>query len=230
MIPIENSLHGRVADIHFLLPESGLWIIGEHFQPISHALLGKGLLADVRHVLSHPQALGQCRQWLRSRNLAPLPFADTAAAAAHVSEIDDHSLAAIAPVGAAEIYGLRVLDAGIGDSDKNVTRFLVLARTPAAVLPRSANVVTTVIFAVRNESAALYKALGGFATNHVNMTKLESYQKEESFSATEFYADFIGHPDAPHIARALDELRFHTRWVRVLGVYPSSQYRLDSLS
>ena len=225
MIPIENSLHGRVADIHFLLPESGLVITGEHFLPIRYALMGLGPLGGVRQATSHPQALGQCRRWLRARNIEPVPYSDTAGAAALVVEGGDPAVAAIAPPRAAAIYGLETLAEALEDSDDNMTRFVILAReTPARTLPD--DVITTLIFEVKNIPAALYKAMGGFATNGVNMTKLESYQRGASFSATEFFADIEGHPDAPNVARALDELAFQTKWVRLLGTYPRARSRV----
>ena len=224
MIPIENSLHGRVADIHFLLPESGLVITGEHFLPIRYALMGRGPMADVREAVSHPQALGQCRRWLRARDIRPIAYDDTAGAAALVAERGDPATAAIAPPRAAEIYGLETLEAGIEDSAENMTRFVVLA-LEAPPLPTGLPLMTTAIYEVKNQPAALYKALGGFATNRVNMTKLESYQRGGSFAATEFYSDFEGHPDEPHVARALEELAFHSKWVRLLGTYPMAKPR-----
>ena len=225
MIPIENSLHGRVADIHFLLPESGLVITGEHFLPIRYALMGLGPLDGVRQATSHPQALGQCRRWLRARGIQPVPYSDTAGAAALVVEGGDPAVAAIAPPRAAAIYGLETLAESLEDSDDNMTRFVVLAReAPARALPD--DVITTLIFEVKNIPAALYKAMGGFATNGVNMTKLESYQRGASFAATEFFADIEGHPDAPNVARALEELAFQTKWVRLLGTYPRARSRV----
>jgi prephenate dehydratase len=224
MIPIENSLHGRVADIHFLLPESGLVITGEHFLPIRYALMGLGPLSGIRQATSHPQALGQCRHWLRARGIQPVAYADTAGAAALVVEQGDPALAAIAPPRAASIYGLETLADSLEDSADNMTRFVVLAReAPKRELP--ADVMTTFIFEVKNIPAALYKAMGGFATNGVNMTKLESYQRGASFAATEFFADIEGHPDEPHVARALEELAFHSKWVRILGTYPTAKKR-----
>ena len=224
MIPIENSLHGRVADIHFLLPESGLVITGEHFLPIRYALMGLGPLDGVRQATSHPQALGQCRRWLRARGIQPVPYSDTAGAAALVVEGGDPAVAAIAPPRAAAIYGLETLAESLEDSDDNMTRFVVLAReAPARALPD--DVITTLIFEVKNIPAALYKAMGGFATNGVNMTKLESYQRGASFAATEFFADIEGHPDAPNVAHALEELAFQTKWVRLLGIYPRARSR-----
>ena len=224
MIPIENSLHGRVADIHFLLPESGLVITGEHFLPIRYALVGPGPLAAVREAASHPQALGQCRHWLRARGIQPVPYADTAGAAAAVKEAGDASVAAIAPPLAAELYGLELIAEGLEDSDDNTTRFVLLtAEAGQAAVEGPA--MTSLVFEVRNVPAALYKALGGFATNGVNMTKLESYQQGSSFAATQFYADVVGQPHEPGLARALDELGFHAKWVRMLGTYPQAMPR-----
>lgn len=224
MIPIENSLHGRVADIHFLLPESGLVITGEHFLPIRYALMGTGPILGVTQATSHPQALGQCRHWLRARGIQPVAYSDTAGAAALVAEGGDPRVAAIAPPRAASIYGLDILADGLEDAADNMTRFVILAReAPTRALPD--NVMTTLIFEVKNVPAALYKAMGGFATNGVNMTKLESYQRGGSFSATEFFADIEGHPDDPAVARALDELAYHSKWVRLLGTYPEARKR-----
>ncbi|AGH48255.1 prephenate dehydratase [Sphingomonas sp. MM-1] len=224
MIPIENSLHGRVADIHFLLPESGLVITGEHFLPIRYALMGTGAMEDVAEVMSHPQALGQCRNWLRARGLRPISYADTAGAAAMVAEIGAKRTAAIAPPAAAQLYGLDILADGLEDAEHNMTRFVILALDGQPVR-EAGPVMTTFIFEVKNIPAALYKAMGGFATNGVNMTKLESYQRGGSFAATEFYADIEGHPEDPAVARALEELAFHSKWVRILGTYPRARAR-----
>jgi prephenate dehydratase len=224
MIPIENSLHGRVADIHFLLPESGLTITGEYFLPIHYAMMGTGPLDGVRQAISHPQALGQCRKWLRARGIEPVAYPDTAGAAARALELGDPAIAAIAPPGAAAVYGLHTLATALEDSDDNMTRFVVLARS-AEPAPNEGDVMTTFIFEVKNVPAALYKAMGGFATNGVNMTKLESYQRGASFSATTFFADIEGHPDDPAVARALEELRFYSRSIRILGTYPEARKR-----
>jgi prephenate dehydratase len=224
IIPIENSLHGRVADIHFLLPESGLVITGEHFLPIRHALMGVGTRDEVREAMSHPQALGQCRHWLKAHDIAPVAYPDTAGAAAAVAERQDPGIAALAPPRAAEIYGLNLLDTDIADADHNMTRFVVLARggrPPVGEGPW----MTTLIFEVKNIPAALYKALGGFATNGVNMTKLESYQRGGSFAASEFYADIVGKPGDPAVDRALEELGFHSKWMRLLGTYRQARAR-----
>lgn len=224
MIPIENSLHGRVADIHFLLPESGLVITGEHFLPIRYGLMGKGPIDGVREAMSHPQALGQCRHWLKAHGIGPVAYPDTAGAAAMVAEIDDPAIAALAPPPAAELYGLDLLATDLADADHNMTRFVVLARG-APPLAGAGPFITTFVFEVKNIPAALYKALGGFATNGVNMTKLESYQRGASFAATEFYCDIVGSPDDPAVARALEELRFHCKSMRVLGTYPQARPR-----
>lgn len=227
VIPIENSLHGRVADIHFLLPESGLSIVGEHFVRVRHCLLGAqgSRREDVREVLSHPQALGQVRKRLREWGIKPVAFADTAGAAAKAAELGDPTVAAVASRLAGELYGLDVLAEGIEDADHNTTRFVVLSRE-ATLPPAGADkLMTTVMFEVRSVPAALYKALGGFATNGVNLTKLESYMRDGSFQAAEFYADIVGSPDDPAIARALDELRYHSRWVRIIGTYPQARPR-----
>ena len=226
VIPIENSLHGRVADIHFLLPESGLSIVGEHFVRVRHCLLGLrgSRREDVTTAFSHPQALGQVRRRLRAWNINPDAYADTAAAAALVAAMGDPRIAAVASRLASELYGLDVLAEGIEDAEHNTTRFVVLARE--AVMPApGTEVMTTLMFEVRNVPAALFKALGGFATNGVNMTKIESYLRDGSFSAFEFYADIEGSPESAPVARALDELRYHTKWVRLLGTYAQARSR-----
>jgi len=228
MIPIENSQHGRVADIHFLLPESGLSIVGEHFLSIHHDLmvLPGAKVGDVKVAHSHPQALGQSRHFLRERGIVPVSYADTAGAAAYVAEQGNPEAAAIAPRLAAELYGLEIAVERVEDADDNTTRFVALARRPLdpATL-RGVPAITTLIFEVKNVPAALYKALGGFATNGVNMTKLESYQTGASFAATMFYADIVGAPGEPAIDRALEELTFHTKELRLLGSYRQARVR-----
>ena len=224
IIPIENSLHGRVADIHFLLPESGLVITGEHFLPIRHALMGLGPVEDIRQAMSHEQALGQCRHWLSARGIEPVAHPDTAGAAASVAAIGDPTVAALAPPAAAGLYGLQLLADDIADADHNTTRFVVLARA-APPEPPEGPCMTTLVFEVKNVPAALYKAMGGFATNGVNMTKLESYQRGGTFAATEFFCDIEGRPGDAHVDRALDELRFHSKWVRLLGSYGRARER-----
>jgi len=223
IIPIENSLHGRVADMHFLLPESGLSIVDEYFLPIHHCLMSASD-APVTSAASHVQALGQCRHYLRAQGITPITYADTAGAAALVAETREPGAGAIAPRLAAETYGLRLVAENIEDSDDNMTRFVLLARAgrrPVTTDP----VMTTFLFEVKNVPAALYKAMGGFATNGVNMTKLESYQRGASFAATEFYCDIEGMPGEPAVDRALEELMFHTKWVRLLGSYRQARAR-----
>src|SRR5690349_20896038 len=193
-IPVENSQHGRVADIHFLLPESGLHIVAEHFLRINHALMATGD-GPFEAAYSHPQALGQSRKYLRERGIVPLSYADTAGAAAHVAERGEANIAAIAPPLAAELYDLKIVDNDVEDAADNTTRFLLLANESHHPVPNSGETaITTFVFEVKNIPAALYKAMGGFATNGVNMTKLESYQAGASFAATMFYADIIGAP------------------------------------
>ncbi len=227
MLPIENSLHGRITDIHHLLPESGLYIIGEHFLRIHHQLLAiKGATFDgIKSVMSQIPALGQCRNIIRTMGLKMVVGADTAGSARHVSELKDPTLAALASGLAAEIYGLTIMKANVEDAQHNTTRFLIMAGEPDDAEADSGDVVTTFVFRVRNVPAALYKAMGGFATNSVNMTKLESYQLEGSFNATQFYADIEGHPEARNVRLALEELQFFTTHVRVVGVYPAHAFR-----
>jgi len=227
MIPIENSLAGRVADIHHLLPESGLHIIGEHFQRVNHQLLApKGAnLAGLKTVASHVQALSQCRKAIRELGLTPIIRADTAGAAAEVAQAGDLSAGAIASSLAAEIHGLDILKTDIEDADHNTTRMIVLSREPIDPDPNQGTVITSFVFRVRSVPAALYKALGGFATNGVNITKLESYMVDGHFTIAQFYADILGHPDQRPVRLALEELSFFSREVRILGVYPASSFR-----
>ena len=231
IIPVENSLHGRIADIHHLLPEAGLHIVGEHFHRVRHQLLGlKGAaLDDVTTVFSQEPALGQCRRLIRERKLAARAWHDTAGAARHVAELGDPSVAAIASSLAAELYGLDVLAADIEDETHNVTRFLIMAREPREPQRDEEGVITTFVFRVRNVPAALYKALGGFATNGVNMTKLESYQLGGSFQATQFYADVEGHPEDRGVRLALEEIQFFASSFTVLGVYPAHAFRRQTI-
>ncbi len=227
MIPIENSTAGRVADIHTLLPGSDLYIIGEHFESIRHCLLANHDASEetLSTVTSHVQALGQCRKTLRAMGLAREPFADTAGSARHVAESGDTTLAGIASELAAEVYGLKIIKRDLQDEGNNTTRFVVLARAPLAHDQIDGPVMTSFTFEVRNIPAALYKALGGFATNGVNMTKLESYYESDSFKVSEFYADIMGHEGMANVARAMEELRFHTKRVRVFGTYPMERDR-----
>ncbi len=233
IIPVENSLHGRIADIHHLLPEAGLYIVGEHFLPIRHQLLGiKGAtLAGLKEVYSQGPALGQCLKIIRDMKLKAQNWHDTAGSARHIAELKDPHIAAIASALAGEIYGLEVLKANVEDAEHNMTRFLIMAHEPDdAPLPPADSkdkVVTSFVFRVRNVPAALYKAMGGFATNGVNMTKLESYQLGGSFNATQFYADIEGHPDERNVRLALEELKFFTSKLTVLGIYPAHPFRAE---
>ncbi|WP_446666883.1 prephenate dehydratase [Flexivirga sp. B27] len=227
LIPIDNSLAGRVSDIHHFLPTSGLHIVGEHFHRIRFSLLGVpgATLDQLQTVHSHVHALGQCRNVIRELGLEPVISGDTAGAAREIAEAADPTRAAISPPLAASIYGLDVLREDIEDEDHNTTRFVVLSRE-FIVPPRgSGPMVTSFIFNVRNIPAALYKALGGFATNGINMTKLESYMVGGRFAATQFLSEVDGHPDDPGLKLALDELRFFTTDVKILGVYPASPER-----
>ncbi|MFN0284826.1 MAG: prephenate dehydratase [Kineosporiaceae bacterium] len=229
MIPIENSIAGRVADIHHLLPDSGLHIVGEYFMPIHFQLLavpGTGV-DEIRTVRSHTHALGQCRRLIRERGWRPVVADDTAGAAREVADQRDPSVAALAPRLAADLYGLDVLAEDVEDEHHNTTRFVVLAREPYEPPPSNGPVITTFVFRVRNVPAALYKATGGFATNGVNMTKLESYQLGGTFFATQFYADVEGHPKDAPLALALEELAFFSAYLRVLGTYPASPFRAE---
>src|SRR5712692_1363922 len=227
MIPIENSVAGRVADIHHLMPHSGLHIIAEHFMPVRHQLLAPrgARLEGIRTVESHVHALGQCRKVIRKLGIKPIVAADTAGSAREVAEIGDKTRAAIATRLAAEIYELDILAEDIEDEDHNTTRFIVLSRKAAWAKNGDGPVVTTFLFRVRNVPAALYKALGGFATNGVNMTKLESYMIEGNFFATQFYADIEGHPDERRLVLALEELAFFSKEMKILGVYPAHHFR-----
>jgi prephenate dehydratase len=227
MIPIDNSLAGRVADIHHFLPDSGLHIVAEHFLRIRFNLMAipGTRLEQIRTVHSHVHALGQCRKIIREHDLVPVISGDTAGAAREVVEAGDPTMAAISPPLAAQIYGLEVLATDVEDEDHNTTRFVVLSRDLVQAAPGNGPVVTSFIFNVRNLPAALYKALGGFATNGVNMTKLESYMVGGQFTATQFLAEVDGHPDEPGLKRALEELAFFTTDIKVLGVYPASPSR-----
>ncbi len=251
MIAIENSIAGRVADMHYLLPTlgaaiephpnqfvgtqppstaSGLYIVGEFFMPIHFDLLGvKGArLEDIKSVYSHVHALGQCRKIVHEHSFTTHIADDTAGAAREVAEWGDKGKAALASTAAAKIYGLDVLASQVEDEAHNTTRFIILSRTPERPEPNNGPCVTSFVFRVRNVPAALYKALGGFATNGVNMTKLESYMVEGEFTATQFLADVDGHPDEPALSRAFKELDFFCKEFKILGVYPAHQFRIDS--
>jgi len=227
MIPIENSLAGRVSDIHHLMPNANLHIIAEWFLPIRNQLLApKGAtLAGLKTVESHVMALGQCRRYLRKLGLKQIVAADTAGAAREVAERGDKTRAAVASRLAAEIYGLDIVAENIEDEAHSTTRFVVLSRDDHRTHAGDGPIVTTFVFEVRNVPAALYKALGGFATNGVNMTKLESYMIEGNFYATQFYADVEGHPDDRNVALALEELQFFSKRLKILGVYPAHPFR-----
>jgi prephenate dehydratase len=227
MIAIENSVAGRVADVHHLMPGSDLHIIGEHFERVNHHLLALpgATLGTIRTVKSHVHALSQCRQLIRSLGLQPVVTADTAGAAAEIAENGDPTVAAIASELAGQIYGLVSLRENIEDAEHNTTRFLIMSREPKRP-PRGTPSVTTFLFRVRNVPAALYKAMGGFATNGVNMTKLESYMVGGAFAATQFYADVEAHPEDRPLALALEELAFFSREVKILGVYPAHPLRI----
>lgn len=225
LIPVENSSAGRVADPHQLLPESGIMIVGEHFLPIRFDLVGlpNTDLAAVHSVRSHTHAFGQCRRLLDARDWTRIVTADTAGAAREVAALGDAGMVALAPPGAAALHGLDVLLPDVQDADHNATRFLLLADKALTDAPRPA--MTTLVYRVRNVPAALYKTLGGFATNGVNMTKLESYQLEGTFRATQFYVDIEGHVEDPAVQRALEELRFFVSEMTILGCYPASRAR-----
>ncbi len=230
MIPIENSVAGRVADIHHLLPNSGLYITSEYFLPIRFQLMApKGSKLDgIKDVYSHVHALGQCRKMLRKLGATAHVAGDTAGSARQVAEWGDPTRAALAPELAAGLYGLDILAEDVEDEAHNTTRFVVLAKDPDDAEPDDGKVITTFIFRVRNVPAALYKALGGFATNGVNMTKLESYQTEGTFNATTFFADIEGHPVERNVQLALEELSFFSTELRVLGTYLASPYRAEA--
>ena len=228
MLPCENTLAGRVPDIHHLLPQSGLFVIGEHFHRVEHCLMAPrgATIEGLKRAHSHTVALGQVRHLLRRLNLTPVVEADTAGAAQLVAERGGSEDAAIASSLAAEIYGLDILAANVEDATHNTTRFYVMARQPSTLDPATPSLMTTFVFRVRNVPAALYKALGGFATNGVNMTKLESYMLGGQFVATQFLCDCDGHPEQPALRRALEELAFFSSEVRILGVYPTAPFRL----
>jgi prephenate dehydratase len=229
MIPIENTLAGRVADIHRLLPESRLHIIGEYFMPIRFQLMVlPGVQRnEIRTVHSHIHALGQCRKIVRLNGWKAVIAGDTAGAAKQIAEIKDRTMAALAPRLAADLYGLEILEENVEDSDNNITRFVVLSRDNVSIERENADekIITTFIFNVRNIAASLYKAMGGFATNGINMTKLESYQLGGKFIATQFYADIEGHPDDANVKHAMEELKFFSTEVRILGTYKAHPMR-----
>jgi len=229
MIPIENSVAGRVADIHHLMPTSQLHIIDEYFLPVRHQLLASqsATMKTIKSVESHVQALGQCRKIIRQLGLKPIVAADTAGSAREVAERNDPACAAIASELAAKTYKLKILKKNIEDEKHNTTRFIVLSRRAKWAPPRPRKTITTFLFQVRNIPAALYKAMGGFATNGINITKLESYMVDGNFFATQFYADVEGHPKDPALQRALEELAFvsQPKSLKILGVYAAHRFR-----
>jgi len=227
MLACENSLAGRVPDIHALLPEAGLHIVGEHFQRVEHCLIGiKGAdISDLKRLHTHPVAMSQVRKLIRELELTPVIQSDTAGSAALVAQWGRKEEAAIASSLAAELYGLQILRRNVEDASHNTTRFYIAAREPRTPAQGTPNLMTTILFRVRNVPAALYKAMGGFATNGVNMTKLESYMLDGNFTATQFMADVDGHPDDVSLRHALDELAFFSDELRVLGVYKRSSFR-----
>ena len=229
MIPIENTLAGRVADIHHLLPQTQLFIVGEYFLPIHFQLMVLPGVEkqEIKTVHSHIHALGQCRKIIRNNGWKAIVASDTAGAAKFIKQMGDRSQAALAPKLAAELYGLDIIESDVEDDINNVTRFVVVSREDVRAVRKNKDdkIVTSFLFSVRNVPAALYKAMGGFATNGVNMTKLESYQINGSFSATQFFADIEGHPDDAMVRLALEELAFFSKKIRIVGVYPASPER-----
>ena len=227
MIPVENTVAGRVSDIYHLLPEGGLHIIGEQYLAVHHQLLAVpgAKLSDIKTARSHPMALGQVRKRLASMDIRPVTDVDTAGAARAVAELGDKSVAAIASTLAGETYGLKIVASDIEDASHNTTRFLILAGEPLNLPKDNGPVVTSFVFKVRSVPSALYKALGGFASNGINMTKLESYMVGGSFQAAQFYADVEGHPEDDGMKHALEELAFFTESVTMLGTYPAHPSR-----
>ena len=228
VIPIENSLAGRVADIHYLLPKYKLQIHGEHFQTVEHNLLSKqnAVIDDIKFIRSHAQAIGQCQNLINKRKFKPIISADTAGSAKDLAEGDDKSIAAIASELSAKIYNLKILEKNIEDEKGNVTRFLVMGKNieqPEFISKK--NFITSCIFRVKSEPSALYKCLGGFATNQVNLTKLESFSVKNTFDQANFYLDLEGHIEQPGVKKALEELGFHTETLDILGVYEASAFR-----
>ena len=227
MIPVENSNAGRVSDVHFLLPQTGLHIIGEFFLPINHQLLGLPgtKLADVKSASSHPQALAQCSEFLKRHGIKPTARIDTALSCQDVLKFQDKSIAAIASKLAGEIYGLDVVAPNVENARNNTTRFLIMAREPEIPEDDGGACITSFIFKAKNIPAALYKALGGFATNGINITKLESYLLEGKFVSAQFYAEIESHPSRKAFQNAFDELKFFSESIHVLGTYRANKYR-----
>ena len=227
ILPVDNSTYGRVADIHSLLPASKLFITAEYFLPVDICMLGtkSSSLNTVTTATSHPVLLGQCKQFLKVNSIKPISGYDTAGSARLISEENDQSKGALASKIASQIYGLKILRANVQDNKDNTTRFLVMEKKPKILINQQKKVITSIVFQVRNIPAALYKAMGGFATNNVNMIKLESYMLGGSFEATQFFVDIQGHPEDGSVKRALDELRYFTNKLDVIGVYKQSSFR-----
>ena len=228
VIPLENSLAGRVADIHYLLPKYKLQIHAEHFQKVEHNLLAKesAKLEDIKYVRSHSQAIGQCQKIIMEKKYKTIVSADTAGSAKELSDGKDNSIAAIASKLSAKIYKLKILKENIEDEKGNVTRFLIMGKNvQQPEYEKGKKYITTCIFRLKSEPAALYKSLGGFATNQVNMTKLESFSVKNTFAQTNFYLDFEGHLEEKSVQNAMEELGFHTESLDILGVYEASNFR-----
>ena len=227
ILPVDNSTYGRVADIHSLLPASKLFITAEYFLPVDICMLGtkSSSLKTVTTATSHPVLLGQCKQFLKVNNIKSISGYDTAGSARLISEENDQFKGALASKIASKIYGLKILRANVQDNKDNTTRFLVMEKKPKILINQQKKVITSIVFQVRNIPAALYKAMGGFATNNVNMIKLESYMLGGSFEATQFFVDIQGHPKDGSVKRALDELKYFTNKLDVIGVYKQSRFR-----
>ncbi len=229
MIAIENSLAGRVADVHHLIPNSDQYIVGEHFQAVDHQLMAPhgAKLEDIREVHSHIHALPQCRKLIKELGIKPVVHADTAGACEMIADKGDPTLAAIGSPLAAEIYDLDILRKNVQDMGNNVTRFIILARERITPHPKDGAAMTTIVFQVRSVPASLYKTLGGFATANINITKLESYIEPGTFEQAQFYADFEGHPEDQRVAWALEEAQFFCTRLQILGTYPRNSFRHD---
>jgi prephenate dehydratase len=228
IIPLENSLAGRVADIHYLLPKYKLQIYGEHFQNVEHCLLCKkeAELKDIKYVRSHAQAIGQCQNIIKKHKFKSIISADTAGSAKDLTKSKDHSIAAIASELASKIYNLKILEKNVEDENGNVTRFLIMGKNVKQLeYEKNKKYITTCIFRLKSEPSALYKSLGGFATNQINLTKLESFSVKNTFDQTNFYLDIEGHIDEKPVQKSLEELGFHTESLDILGVYEASKFR-----
>ena len=228
IIPLENSLAGRVADIHYLLPKYKLQIYGEHFQKVEHCLLSKqgAELKDIKYIRSHAQAIGQCQNIIKKNNFKSIISADTAGSAKDLADNKDKSIAAIASSLAAKIYGLKILKKNIEDESGNITRFLIMGKKiNQPEYEKNKKYITTCIFRLKSEPSALYKSLGGFATNQINLTKLESFSVKNTFDQANFYLDLEGHIEEKAVQKSLEELGFHTVSLDILGVYEASKFR-----